>query len=84
MTPNQPPFDRPISDVCTPNLERAVYYVPDSFADSYAPFNMGTFWFDRVCTKHVVYVRSQMNIPIYNVFGTYPNKPKPTHVKRCI
>jgi hypothetical protein len=22
--------------------------------------------------------------PIYNVFGTYPNKPKPTHVKRCI
>jgi hypothetical protein len=21
---------------------------------------------------------------IYNVFGTYPIKPKPTHVKRCI
>jgi hypothetical protein len=21
---------------------------------------------------------------LYNVFGTYPIKPKPTHVKRCI
>jgi hypothetical protein len=21
---------------------------------------------------------------VYNVFGTYPNKPQPTHVKRCI
>jgi hypothetical protein len=26
-----------------------------------------------------------IQVPVlYNVFGTYSNKPKPTHVKRCI
>jgi hypothetical protein len=23
-------------------------------------------------------------LSVYNMFGTYPIKPKPTHVKRCI
>jgi hypothetical protein len=34
-------------------------------------------------SKEILY-RVSGFIFMYNVFGTYPSKPKPTHVKRCI
>jgi hypothetical protein len=36
-------------------LKNVIFYCLTLTYDLYAPFSMGRFRFDRVCTKHVVY-----------------------------